>query len=227
MKKALNTAGHAVGRRRVARLMREEGLRGRPTRRFRGNTTDSRHDQPVAPNLLARNFTTEAPNIAWVGDITYLWTASGWCYLAVLLDLFSRKVVGWALDTHMRDDLCLDALHQAVTLRNPPPGLLHHTDRGSQYASHAYQKALADLGARPSMSRKGNCWDNACAESFFGTLKQELGADTNWADVHEARRAVGEYLHHFYNPVRLHSTLGHQSPIAFETSYREQLSQAA
>ena len=224
---ALKEEGHGVGRRRVARLMREHDLKGTPVPRFRGSTADSKHTQPVAPNLLERHFTAEAPNAVWVGDITYLPTRKGWCYLAVLIDLFSRKIVGWALDTHLRADLCLAALRQAVALRNPGPGLIHHTDRGSQYASHDYRKALAQIGARPSMSRKGDCCDNACAESFFGTLEQELGARANWADPDAARRAVGEYLHHFYNPIRLHSTLGYQSPSRFEELYRKQNHQAA
>ena len=223
----LKAHGHVVGRRRIARLMKEHGLTGAPQKRFRGSTTDSKHDAPVAPNLLERQFTAEEPNRAWVGDITYLPTRKGWVYLAVLLDLFSRKVVGWSLATHMRDDLCLDALRRAAAVREPAPGLVHHTDRGSQYASCDYRKALSTLGAVQSMSRKGDCWDNACAESFFGTLEQELAGKADWADEAEARAAVADYIHRFYNSVRRHSTLNDISPVAFEEHHRAQQSMAA
>jgi transposase InsO family protein len=214
--------GHRVSRKRVARLMRSQGLEGLPRRRFRGTTTQSDHDDVVAENLLDREFQAEAPNQAWVGDITYLPTKAGWAYLAVLLDLFSRKVVGWSLASHMRTDLCLDALRQALTTREPEPGLLHHTDRGVQYTSAAYQEALQAAGATPSMSRKGNCWDNAVAESFFGTLEQELVGrlDEPWDDEKAAREAVATYIHGFYNASRRHSTLGHRSPVDFEVLHR-------
>lgn len=217
----LRAGGHTVGRHRVARLMRELDLTGNPKRRFKGCTTDSKHDHKVADNLLNRNFVADEPNRAWVGDITYLPTKLGWVYLAVIIDLFSRKVVGWALETHMQTDLCLAALNQARATRQPPPGLIHHSDRGSQYTSAAYQSALAASGLVPSMSRKGNCWDNAVAESFFGTLEQELGQPPGlWADVHEARRAVSDYIHGFYNLQRRHSVLGYTSPVEFETRHR-------
>lgn len=223
----LKAEGHAIGRRRVARLMREHSLKGAPNKRFRGSTTDSKHLSPVAPNLVNRAFVVRKPNCVWVGDITYLLTRSGWVYLAVLIDLFSRKVVGWSLASHMRDELCLEALSSAVAARNPARGLVHHTDRGSQYASNDYRKALSDLGAVQSMSRKGDCWDNACVESFFGTLEQELGGDANWADETEARAAVSDYIHHFYNPVRRHSTLDYSSPVAYEHQYRLNQAKAA
>ena len=217
----LRAEAHDVGRTRVARLMRELGLRGTPKRRFRGTTTDSDHDDRVAENLLDRRFTATTPNEAWVGDITYLPTREGWVYLAVLLDLFSRKVVGWALRPHMRTELCLEALDQAVATRVPAPGLLHHTDRGSQYTSLDYQDALEAIGATPSMSRKGNCWDNAVAESFFGTMEQELVIPEGpWPDEHTARRAVGDYIHGFYNLHRRHSTLGNVSPVQYEAEQR-------
>ena len=216
----LRAEGHQVGPNRVARLMREQGLQGTPKRRFRPKTTDSDHDDRVAENLLDRQFTTTAPNQAWVGDITYLRTVAGWVYLAVLLDLFSRKVVGWSLQRHMQTDLCLEALRQAVVTRQPGSGLLHHTDRGSQYTSDAYQKALQAIGATPSMSRKGNCWDNAPAESFFGTLEQELVLQEDpWLDECAARTAVGDYIHGFYNQRRRHSTLGQVSPVEFEATH--------
>jgi transposase InsO family protein len=217
----LRAEGHDVGRTRVARLMQGLGLTGTPKRRFRGTTTDSDHDDRVADNLLDRQFETTSPNQAWVGDITYLATREGWVYLAVLLDLFSRKVVGWSLRGHMRTDLCLEAFEQAVTLRAPGAGLLHHTDRGSQYTSDDYQEALTAIEATPSMSRKGNCWDNAVAESFFGTLEQELVLqEGSWADETEARRAVGDYIHGFYNQRRRHSTLGNVSPVDYEAAHR-------
>ncbi len=210
--------GHDVGRGRVARLMREAGLSGTPKRQFRPRTTDSDHDDRVAENMLDRQFTATAPNQAWVGDITYLPTRSGWVYLAVLVDLFSRKVVGWNLQSHMKTELCLGALRQAVATREPAPGLLHHTDRGSQYTSDDYQQALASIGATPSMSRKGNCWDNAVAESFFGTLEQELVGrlELPWNDEDDARAAVADYIHAFYNHPRRHSTIGSCSPVDFE-----------
>jgi transposase InsO family protein len=224
----LAAEGYGVGRTRVRRLMRELDLQGTPKRRFRGTTTDSDHADRVADNLLDRKFQATAPNKAWVGDITYLPTREGWVYLAVLLDLFSRKVVGWALRSHMRTELCLAALRQAITTRNPAPGLLHHTDRGSQYTSDDYQSALAAVGAIPSMSRKGNCWDNAVAESFFGTMEQELvGREGPWNDEQAARRAVGRYIHRFYNHPRRHSTIGNVSPVDYEAAGVAEKAEAA
>ena len=166
--------GWTVGRNRVARLMRDAGIVGIPSKRFRGSTTDSDHALRVAPNLLKRGFDVDFPNRVWVGDITYLPTRAGWAYLAVLIDLHSRKVVGWAVDDHMRTPLVQRAWDMAVRIRNPEPGLIHHTDRGVQYASKRYQAALEGRGAKVSMSRKGDCWDTAVAESFFGTMEQEL-----------------------------------------------------
>lgn len=213
----LRSEGHRVSRKRVARLMKQCDLTGTPKRRFRGATTDSDHSDAIAPNLLERDFHAERPNTAWVGDITYLATAKGWVYLAVLLDLHSRKVVGWALDEHMRTELCLEALSRAIAVRQPARGLIHHTDRGSQYASDAYRSALKTIGAVASMSRKGDCWDNAVSESFFGTLEQELvGQSEMWADAKAARAAVSSYIHEFYNPVRRHSKLDYDSPNDFE-----------
>jgi transposase InsO family protein len=168
----LKADGQQVGRKRVARLMREEGIEGQRKRRFR-LTTDSRHTHPVAENLLNRNFTASAPNKVWVTDITYIWTRAGWMYLAAILDLFSRRVVGWSLDSHIDQGLTLDALSMALRTRRPEPGLLHHSDRGVQYAGGDYQKLLREHGIVCSMSRKGDCWDNAVAESFFSTLKAE------------------------------------------------------
>jgi transposase InsO family protein len=218
----LHAQGHVVGRHRVARLMREQGLRAREKRRFQ-RTTDSQHAFPVAPNVLDRQFTVAQPNTVWVSDITYLWTREGWLYLVVILDLFSRRVVGWAVHDRITRQLALDALTMALELRHPGPGLVHHSDRGSQYASGDYRARLAAQGIVCSMSRRGNCWDNAVAESFFSTLKIELAHDAAWTTHAEARAAVAEYLEIFYNRQRRHSVLDYLSPVAFERQHEEKL----
>lgn len=224
----LRAAQHLrVNRKRVARLMRADGLVARPRRAFRGGTTDSTHELPVAPNVLNRNFSASQPNKAIVGDITYLPTRAGWVFLAVLIDLYSRKVVGWAMDDNMETSLCTTAFQRMLATRGPMPGAVHHTDRGSQYASHAYRQELAKAGMVPSMSRKGNCWDNAVAESFFGTLEQELVPDEPWRGLSEAKQAVGHYIHAYYNAVRRHSTLGYVSPVEFESIHQASRSEAA
>lgn len=216
----LREQGFRVSRKRVARLMREENLHGLPAKRaFRVATTDSDHDDPIADNVLNRDFSAERPNQAWVGDITYLRTTAGFAYLAVLIDLHSRRVVGWAIADHMRTSLVSEALQRAVALRAPEPGLIQHTDRGSQYASGCYRESLQAIGAVPSMSRKGDCWDNAVAESFFGTLKQELVHRKSWATVQNVKDAVGDYIVKFYNRKRRHRTLGQMSPLAFEQAW--------
>jgi len=211
----LRERGHEVGKHRVARLMRENGIWGRIRRRFR-HTTDSRHKLPIAPNLLGQNFTATAPNQAWVGDITYIWTAEGWAYLAVLLDLYSRRVVGWALRKSLSRELAVSALKHALTCRKPPLGLVHHTDRGSQYASQEYRELLARHGAACSMSAAGNCYDNAVAESFFATLKKELVHGCAFETRSEAYDAISDYIENYYNPKRRHSAVGNVSPINFE-----------
>lgn len=212
----LRESGQRVGRHRVARLMRQEGLVARRRKRF-VVTTQSDHQQPVAKNVLKRRFEVQRPDRVWVGDITYLPTTEGWLYLAVLLDLCSRAVVGWAMSSHLDVGLVLAALRMALERRRPAPGLIHHTDRGTQYASDAYQTALATNGLIPSMSRAGNCWDNAPAESFFSTLKTELGGGRRTFSSRAAARAeVFEYMEAFYNRVRRHSALGYVSPAAFE-----------
>lgn len=207
----LRRQGVGAGRKRVERLMRREGLRGRVRRRFR-RTTDSDHGLPVAPNVLNRRFHVDAPDRVWAGDITYVRTADGWGYLAVILDLHSRLVVGWALADHMRAELVESALASALNKRQPSPDLLHHSDRGSQYASASYRAKLAAQGIAVSMSRRGDCWDNAVVESFFGTLKQELIHPARWLGLVEARAAIHEYIEVFYNRQRLHSSLGYRTP---------------
>lgn len=209
-----------TSRKRVARLMRERGLVARRRRRFRV-TTDSRHALPVAPNVLARQFACPVPDTAWVTDITYIWTVEGWLYLAVILDLCSRLAVGWAMSERITDDLTLNALRMALARRRPPQGLLHHSDRGSQYASGDYRAALAAHGIVCSMSRRGNCWDNAVAESFFATLKVELVHDATWETRAAARTDLFEYIEVFYNGQRRHSALGYLSPRAFEQRYQQ------
>ena len=211
----LRDGGHEAGRHRVARLMRREGLVARKKKRFRV-TTQSNHSEPIARNVLARNFEVKKPNQVWVGDITYLPTADGWLYLAVLLDLHSRAVVGWAMSEYLDASLALAALRMALERRQPAPGLVHHSDRGVQYACEAYRGALAANGLVPSMSRKGNCWDNAPAESFFGTLKVELVGDRVFPSRAVARTEVFEYVEAFYNRTRRHSSLGYASPAEFE-----------
>jgi putative transposase len=216
--KELKADGVAVGRKRIARIMGELGLEGRRRRRFKA-TTDSRHNLPVAENVLDRQFNVDAPNVAWVTDITYVWTTEGWLYLAAVLDLFSRRVVGFAMSERIDRALVLEALRAAVGRRGPNPGLLHHSDRGSQYASGDYQDALDDLGVVCSMSRKANCWDNAVAESFFATLKTELVYTRRFATRAEAREAIFDFIEVFYNRRRRHSTLGYVSPVEFEMKF--------
>lgn len=224
----LREQGFHVSRKRVARLMREEGIAGLPAKKkFRVATTDSDHDDPIADNLLNRNFEAQEPNQVWVGDITYLRTAAGFMYLAVLIDLHSRRVVGWAVADHMRTSLVQEALHRAIALRAPQPGLIQHTDRGSQYASASYREDLEAIGALTSMSRKGDCWDNAVAESFFGTLEQELAGRASWTTGTDADAAVVDYIVNFYNRTRRHSTLGQVSPLVFEQQWADAQLQAA
>ena len=211
----IKATGARVGRKRVARLMREKKLAGRTRRRFR-TTTDSKHDFPIAPNVLERDFTAIAPNRAWVTDITFLWTAQGWLYLAVILDLFSRRVVGWATSQNVDRHLALAALDAALARRRPTVGLVHHSDRGSTYASGDYRKALDARGIECSMSRKGDCWDNAVAESFFSTLKRELEGIDDFASRDGATLSIGEYIDGFYNVQRRHSAIDYTSPIEFE-----------
>lgn len=211
----LRARGERVGRHRVTRLMREHGIVGRRKRRF-VRTTDSNHKLPVAPNVLDRKFEAAAPNQTWVTDITYVWTAMGWLYVAAILDLFSRRVVGLATSANIDRHLVLAALDEALRTRRPLHGLVHHSDRGSQYASGDYRDALRDRGITCSMSRKGNCWDNAVAESFFATLKVELCHHERFPTRAAATAAIRDYVERFYNAERRHSSLGYVSPVEFE-----------
>ncbi len=205
-------------RKRVARLMRHESVQARRRRRFRV-TTRSAEGRPVAPNLLDRHFTVSSLDQVWLGDLTYLWTNEGWLYLAALMDLCSRRIVGWAVSESMADELMLTALDNALEHRQPQPGLMHHTDRGSQYTSDDYQARLKERGFQVSMSRKGNCWDNAPMESFFSSLKFELG--DRFSSRAAARAALFDYIEVFYNRRRLHSSLDHQSPVEFEQAIQQ------
>jgi transposase InsO family protein len=214
--KDLRARGVRCSRTRVERLMREAGITPPRRRRFR-KTTDSDHALPVAENLLNREFSSSAPNQRWVTDITYIWTLEGWLYLAVVLDLFSRRIVGWAMDKTLRaENLTMQSLHMALFGRQPDAGLLHHSDRGSQYACKDYQDLLDLRGITCSMSRRGNCWDNAVVESFFATLKLELVYLCVFKTRAEARMAIFEYVEAFYNRKRRHSYLGYLSPADFE-----------
>ncbi len=205
----------SCGKNRVARLMREHGIRSVHRKKFRV-TTDSDHKMPVAPNLLDQCFETESANQKWVADITYVWTFEGWLYLAAVLDLYSRRIVGWCMRPRMSRELVLEALEMALGRRRPEPGLVHHSDRGSQYASNEFQEALEARGITCSMSRRGNCWDNAVMESFFHTLKVECVYQRVYRTRQEARTDIVEYIEMFYNIERRHSALGGMSPAEFE-----------
>lgn len=222
----LRSRGRPVGANRVARLMRENGVTARFKRRWK-RTTDSRHSLPIAPNDLDRNFSVEEPNSIWVTDITYIWTLEGWLYLAVVEDLFSRRIVGWSMADHMRTELVLGALDMAIGNRLPEGALMHHSDRGSQYASFTYQKRLEEKGITCSMSRRANCLDNAVVESFFGTLKQELVHRRTWISRRQARSAIHEYIEVFYNRWRRHSTLGQVCPAEYERNHTKKAADAA
>jgi putative transposase len=209
---ALRAQGHRVSRGRIERLMRRHGIRALARRRFRPATTDSRHDWPIAPNLLRQQFMAPAPNRVWLADITYIPTDEGWLYLATVLDLATRKVVGWSMRDHLRTELTLGALIMAAQRQRPGPGLIHHSDRGSQYAAEAYTRALALIGAKASMSRTGCCYDNAPMESFFHSLKVELVHQHRWVSREEARRDLFGYIEGYYNRQRIHSALGYLTP---------------
>jgi len=214
----LQAKGYPVGRYRAGSLMKKAGLSATQSKKFKV-TTNSKHSLPVAPNLLNRNFDVDRPNTVWCSDITYLWTMEGWLYLAVIIDLFSRKVVGWAISNHMKASLVMEALSMAYLRRKPPRGLIHHSDRGSQYACYDYQKLLSGYGMICSMSRKGDCWDNAVCESFFHSLKTEWTSGLLYRRRSDARGDVIHYIEMFYNSHRLHSYLGYKNPNEFEKSF--------
>ena len=215
---ALLSQGVAVCRNTVAKLMKQQGIRAKTKRKFVPRTTDSNHSQPIAGNLLDRQFQAERPDQKWAADITYIPTGEGWLYLAGVIDLCTRKIVGWSMADHMRSDLVADALRMAIGRRRPAEGLLHHSDRGVQYASDDYLYLLQSHGMQVSMSGKGDCWDNAMMESFWATLKSELVNHQQYATRQEARRSIFQYIELFYNRKRLHSSLGYLSPEAFEAS---------
>ncbi len=211
----LQERGVRCSRKRVARLMRLHGVRAKQKRRFKA-TTDSRHSLPVAENVLGRAFTPSAPDGVWAADITYIWTGQGWLYLAVVLDLFSRRIVGWSMQPTLKRQLVIEALEMALKQRQPSQGLLHHSDRGSQYASRDYQRLLERHGIACSMSRKGNCWDNAPVESFFATLKKELVHHRRYRSRAEAKADLFEYIEVWYNRKRRHSSLDYRCPVEYE-----------
>ena len=215
MTRELQDSGLAVGRRRTARLMRENGLKARQKRRFK-RTTDSEHDWPIAPNLLDQDFSAELPDEKWGADISYIWTREGWLYLAVVIDLFGRRVVGWSTSDRLHRGLPLAALHKALVMRRPKASLIHHSDRGSQYCSTDYQAELKRHGIQISMSGKGNCYDNAMVETFFKTIKSELVWRTIFYTREQAETAIARYIDGFYNPLRRHSALNFMSPVQFE-----------
>jgi transposase InsO family protein len=204
-----------VSRKRISRLMKESGLQLKMKRKFKV-TRDSKHNLVISPNLLQRQFYVEKPNLVWAGDITYIPTKNGWLYLATVMDLYSRKIIGWSMDTSMQAALVNDAITMAIWKRKPAKGLIWHSDRGSQYCSKSHRTILKDHGILQSMSRKGDCWDNATSESFFSTLKRELVELANFTDQKQAAAAIFEYIEVFYNKIRLHSTIGYLAPVEFE-----------
>ena len=220
MRKALNALGFPVGRNKARSLMREAGVKVRHRKKYKV-TTDSNHQQPVFDNLLSRQFDVATPDQVYASDVTYIWTQEGWLYLAVVIDLCSRKVVGWSMSSRMKAQLVCDALKMAVWRRRPRTGLIHHSDRGSQYASKAFRQLLKVHGFKGSMSRKGDCWDNAVVESFFGSLKQERVQWRSYQTRYEAQQDVLDYISMFYNAYRLHSYLGYVSPNDFENQLME------
>jgi transposase InsO family protein len=217
IRRELNKSGVIISRRRIGKLMKLSGLSCKTKKKFR-ITTDSNHSLPIAPDLLQRDFSACKPNEKYVGDITYLWTQEGWLYLAIVIDLFSRKVVGWTIKKHMRASLVNEALLMAIWQRKPAKGLIWHTDRGSQYASSSHRDILKRHGIKQSMSRKGNCWDNSVAESFFGTLKTELTHHITFKTREEAKKTIFKYIEVFYNRKRIHSANDYLSPAEYEAS---------
>jgi putative transposase len=215
MAQELNALGFHCGKHKAGTLMKLAGVAAKQRKKFKA-TTDSKHTFPVAPNLLNRRFSVTTPNCVWVGDITYIWTSEGWLYLAVVIDLYSRRIVGWSMNKCITRRLVMDAFTMAIWRRKPSSGLIFHSDRGSQYCSHDFQKLLKKHGILTSMSRKGNCWDNAVAESFFGSLKVEQVFGVRYPSRSSARQDIIEYIEMFYNSKRRHSSLGYMNPMEFE-----------
>lgn len=216
LRKKLQAEGFNISRYKTRKLMKVMDLKVKLKRKYKV-TTNSKHKLPIADNVLNRQFNPEAPNQRWGTDITYIWTQEGWLYLAVVIDLYSRRIVGWCIDKLMTTSLVIRALMMAINLRQPPKGLIHHSDRGSQYASHNYQKLLKQAGMICSMSRKGNCWDNAPVERFFSSLKRELIGNQLYQTRQQAKADIREYMMVYYNSKRLHSTLGYKTPMLYET----------
>lgn len=221
--KRLQAKGYSIGRYAARTLMKKSGVECKQRRRYKV-TTNSQHKLPIAQNILNRQFNPSKSNDAWVTDITYLWTLEGWLYIAAVLDLHSRRVVGWAIASHMRSSLVVDALQMALGRRRPPANLLHHSDQGIQYASQEYQAILKSYGVTISMSRKGNCWDNSVMERFFGSLKSERTDGIVYANRQQAKSDVIDYIEMFYNSTRPHSTLGYLSPVQFEKNFLDSVS---
>lgn len=222
----LSSTGTICSLNRVARLMRKEGIQARRRKQYKVTTTNSRHSHPIAPNTLNRQFWASGPNQKWVGDITYIQTKEGWLYMAAILDIYSRRVVGWAMDKHMEQELVASALQMAATQRRPGEGVLHHSDRGSQYAARDYQQLLDAHKMTVSMSRKGDCYDNAIMESFFSTLKAECATEV-YNSRAEARQSIFEYVEVWYNRQRRHSALGYASPDSFESAHYRNINESS
>ena len=216
--KDLESLGFPCGKQKASTLMKLADVQAKQRKEFK-STTNSKHNLPIAPNLLKRHFSTNNPDMIWVGDITYIWTTEGWMYLAVVIDLYSRRVVGWSINKRMTRQLVMNAILMGIWKRKPTKGLIFHSDRGSQYCSHDYQKLLSSYGIHSSMSRKGDCWDNAVSESFFGTLKQEMVFWEKYKTRTQAKSSIIDYIEMFYNSKRRHSYLNYMTPMEFEKQY--------
>lgn len=224
--RVLRDEGVRVGQKTVARIMRENGLKSRTVRKYKA-TTNSKHNQPVDDNVLNQTFTAERPNQVWMSDITYVWTAEGWLYVASIMDLYTRKIVGWKADSRMTKELVISALDDAYKREKPADGVLHHSDRGSQYASNEYQARLKKYKIKGSMSRKGNCYDNACIEAFHSVIKRELIHLETYKTRKRAHRDIWEYIEIWYNHLRIHSSIGYRTPVQFQSVYFKKVNKQA
>lgn len=223
--KQLNSEGVHVSQKTVSRIMKNEGIRSKTVKKYKA-TTNSKHNLPIYSNLLDQQFKVDRPGKVWVADITYIWTSEGWLYLATIMELFSRRIIGWAMDARMTKELVILALKRAIRAQSPTSGLIHHSDRGSQYASKEYQQVLRTNGIITSMSRKGNCYDNACIESFHSVIKRELVFHEKYKTRDQAKKSIIEYIVSFYNYKRIHSYTNYMSPVAYEKQYFEVLQKA-